>query len=211
MNRLLYAMATDDEYLRPLSIFRRRVAYANAFGTDLVVPVGTAAFFCHDGGAVHTAENPPADLPGASMLAGIFRTEVSYAGAAQRHRREDDLAEMSEKLDSLGWTKKFFDVRGVLPSIPGPLRSGLGGASAAAPPHRAFRSGDRLRSGELLDIFSSGNGTVLPAGHNMIVANSKNGFHAAMNRGGRPIMDHLAVELVSNLLETTKTPVLVKT
>eukprot|EP00592_Proboscia_alata_P017493 CAMPEP_0194400604 /NCGR_PEP_ID=MMETSP0174-20130528/127325_1 /TAXON_ID=216777 /ORGANISM="Proboscia alata, Strain PI-D3" /LENGTH=273 /DNA_ID=CAMNT_0039197177 /DNA_START=1337 /DNA_END=2158 /DNA_ORIENTATION=- len=37
-------MATSQKYLNPLRAFRKRVAYANAFNTDLPVPLETAAF-----------------------------------------------------------------------------------------------------------------------------------------------------------------------
>ena len=40
---LLYHMATDESYLRPLTAFQNRRLYANLNG-DLVVPLGTAAF-----------------------------------------------------------------------------------------------------------------------------------------------------------------------
>jgi hypothetical protein len=43
-NDLLRRMATTTEFLRPLGSFRRRIAYANAYGTDFPVPVHTAAF-----------------------------------------------------------------------------------------------------------------------------------------------------------------------
>jgi hypothetical protein len=35
---------TKDPYLRPLAAFRSRILYANAYGTDFVVPCSTAAF-----------------------------------------------------------------------------------------------------------------------------------------------------------------------
>lgn len=40
---LLYRMATDDSYLKPLRAFQKRRLYANLNG-DFVVPLGTAAF-----------------------------------------------------------------------------------------------------------------------------------------------------------------------
>jgi len=38
-NGLLYDMATSRRFLMPLAAFRRRIAYANAYGTDFPVPV----------------------------------------------------------------------------------------------------------------------------------------------------------------------------
>ena len=44
LNSLLHTMAVDDEFLRPLASFRKRICYANAYGTDFPVPASTAAF-----------------------------------------------------------------------------------------------------------------------------------------------------------------------
>mmetsp|Transcript_31666 Transcript_31666/g.65078 ORF Transcript_31666/g.65078 Transcript_31666/m.65078 type:complete len:690 (+) Transcript_31666:239-2308(+) len=44
LNDLLQTMATSPRFLRPLALFRKRIAYANAFGTDFPVPGSTAAF-----------------------------------------------------------------------------------------------------------------------------------------------------------------------
>lgn len=44
LNSLLWEMATGDHFLEPLRAFRKRIAYANAFGTDFPVPAATAAF-----------------------------------------------------------------------------------------------------------------------------------------------------------------------
>ena len=41
-NDLVYKMATDETFLNPLSAFRRRVSYINAFDTDFMVPTATA-------------------------------------------------------------------------------------------------------------------------------------------------------------------------
>lgn len=62
LNQLLRTMATDPIFLRPLSLFRKRVAYANAYGTDFPVPVSTAAFLS-DGSTYphHFSENTNAD------------------------------------------------------------------------------------------------------------------------------------------------------
>merc|ERR1712232_246612 len=44
LNNVVKNMATTPYFLSPLSKFRRRVAYANAFHTDFPVPTQTAAF-----------------------------------------------------------------------------------------------------------------------------------------------------------------------
>jgi Putative serine esterase (DUF676) len=44
LNSLLMEMATTKYYLSSLGYFRKRIAYANAYGTDFPVPTRTAAF-----------------------------------------------------------------------------------------------------------------------------------------------------------------------
>lgn len=44
LNALLHTMAVEEEFLQPLSHFRKRICYANAYGTDFPVPASTAAF-----------------------------------------------------------------------------------------------------------------------------------------------------------------------
>jgi len=50
---LIYQMATHVKYLHPLSKFRKRIAYANAFGTDFQVPTETASFLCRNSNFLH--------------------------------------------------------------------------------------------------------------------------------------------------------------
>jgi len=44
LNDLMKSMATAPKFLEPLGKFRKRIAYANAYGTDFPVPTQTAAF-----------------------------------------------------------------------------------------------------------------------------------------------------------------------
>lgn len=46
-------MATSPRFLRPLAAFKKRIAYANAFGTDFPVPGSTAAFLDLDSDYPH--------------------------------------------------------------------------------------------------------------------------------------------------------------
>jgi hypothetical protein len=41
---IIYTMSTDPQFLEPLSKFRKRIAFANAFSTDFAVHTATAAF-----------------------------------------------------------------------------------------------------------------------------------------------------------------------
>jgi Putative serine esterase (DUF676) len=57
LNPLLLEMATEPYYLHPLGHFRKRIAYANAYGTDFPVPVRTAAFLSEDSTYPHHFES----------------------------------------------------------------------------------------------------------------------------------------------------------
>lgn len=66
LNALLHTMAVDEAFLRPLAAFRKRICYANAYGTDFPVPASTAAFLSasstyphHFGGAASQLTRPP--------------------------------------------------------------------------------------------------------------------------------------------------------
>lgn len=44
LNDLIKTMCTTPKFLKPLSLFQKRIAYANAYHTDFAVPTQTAAF-----------------------------------------------------------------------------------------------------------------------------------------------------------------------
>lgn len=48
LSNLIHTMCTCSTYLDPLRSFRKRIAYANAYKTDFVVPTNTAAFLNPD-------------------------------------------------------------------------------------------------------------------------------------------------------------------
>ena len=47
-------------------------------------------------------------------------------------------------------------------------------------------------------IAPAGDRTVLPNGHNMIVANMKNKLYERLFEGGRPVMDYLSRVVIDN-------------
>lgn len=130
LNDLMKKMATDPSFLGPLKRFRKRIAYANAYGTDFPVPAQTAAFLSDtssyphhfaeatrdddpivvddNGLVVATLHTPPRQLRG--DLAEIKMLDMDQNDA-------DDLARMSMSLDALGWKKVFVDVRKEIPNI----------------------------------------------------------------------------------------------
>jgi len=56
LNNIVYEMATCSIFLEPLSLFRKRIAYANAYHTDFPVPSETAAFLNRKSHSLHRFE-----------------------------------------------------------------------------------------------------------------------------------------------------------
>ena len=148
---------------------------------------------------------------------------------------EDELVQMSTALDALGWTKRFVDIRKEVPriAIPRRLSEGLrkgtsmlskstGDLSAAAANNseedvtesmqelkqkKVVESRDVAKSIKL-DADDPYHRLHLPVGHNMMVAFSRGRLSTFMNKGGRPVVDALAKELVEDIFswkeETTE-------
>ena len=128
VNSLILEMATQQHFVEPMRLFRQRIAYANAYGTDFPVPVHTAAFL-----------NDESDYPHHFMsnkLQGIMAEEHSHLCIATMYTPqkkqeedstdnqddvEDDLVLMSRSLDALGWKKVFVDPRRIVPKLSNPL------------------------------------------------------------------------------------------
>lgn len=247
MNDLLYNMSTDPYFLRPLSVFKRRVAYANGYHTDFPVPTSTAAFLHEESSHAHFWEDAAAMDIGDSeidkSIVAILRTEASYSTLLSSKDFKDDfydecddeLHAMSKALDSLGWKKIIVDLRPEIPaiSLPRVVRKssivieskmrrgtydGIGsedlGEVGEDLPHNngtladsqvlraSLRRKESIASRDAKEAFGSPrDGSLhLPVGHNMICAFSRGRVSSHMNRGGRPVMDALAKEIVNGML-----------
>mmetsp|Transcript_44 Transcript_44/g.88 ORF Transcript_44/g.88 Transcript_44/m.88 type:complete len:438 (-) Transcript_44:49-1362(-) len=187
-SKIVYDMATQEEFLVPLLKFERRIAMANCYSTDFLVGQNTGLFLDSKNDTPHT----PASVKSFSqteMIKEAYTTEKTYKGTTAPPSTSVDADNViaSRSLDSLGWLKIAVDVRKTLPSLPR-LRfkstsSDLEGALTSAELRKRWgaASSDRV---------------VLPNGHNMIVANQgKPGYEKAFKHG-RPIMDSLAKLLV---------------
>jgi hypothetical protein len=115
---LLYQMATDASYLRPLARFHRRRIYANA-DRDFMVPLGTAAFLSTSN------ENSLMQLVD-TKTSGVVKVLNSEECASENgpgarttagkdSSQGDALDIMIRHLDSLGWEKVIVSFPGWLP------------------------------------------------------------------------------------------------
>ena len=208
-NDLLQSMATSPRFLVPLASFQRRIAYANAFGTDFPVPGSTAAFLAKDsdyphyfgdmlmgGGttnSIETEEKCPASERG--LIAATLYTLPQDHNFDADTTMDDDLTTMSACLDRLGWKKVFVDIRKEIPSLP-ILNSG---GSADCPLRQLKTLSSEVRSCDLAKAISSSSShrISLPLGHNAICAFSRGKVSSIVNSGGRPVMDSLAIDLTN--------------
>lgn len=167
-------LGTVNTYLDPLSKFKKRIAMATAFATDFQVPPATAAFLSRDSEYAHKT------LPQKDVYLLSVETE-----AARDHNKEC----MSQRLDSLGWTKVFLDVRDQisLPSIPLPWKN----------KNLEVPEKDEWASKDLIPVMGRPSGKWhLPIGHSVSIANSRDDFYVWLNSKGKKFMDQLAHDML---------------
>ena len=204
-NNLLMDMVSES-YLKPMRLFQKRIAYANAFGTDFQVPTGTAAFLCEKSDYPHEIEK---DIEGDEdnqngfyshngVLFAKFQTKPDLAQNSISHN--DDLNYMSVKLDNLGWTKVFVDTRYLLRLGSYKTPFGTDGKKRFI---EKFQEGtlSAFTSKEVSDIFCTMNKIHIPLGHTVLVANSKSSFISFLNQNGQPVVDYLAKALIRDILQ----------
>jgi hypothetical protein len=217
VNDLMKTMATSPKYIRPLALFRKRIAYANAYGTDFVVPGSTAAFLDDSSDSLHYFD---ADFESSNEEDTQSKQQVSdrvcpateqglFVATCYTPRQSMDdplessgneLETMSKNLDSLGWTKVFVDIRKEIPiSAKVPLVSNS--SLDACPIRRLSSNCKAATSKDLCSAISSGRGGRIsfPFGHNAICAFERGSFSTAFNKGGRPVMDSLAINLIDDI------------
>jgi hypothetical protein len=260
LNDLLHSMATTPAFLKPLAKFRKRIAYANAYGTDFPVPASTAAFLSENSTYPHHIVETNTTSTGTSMsedrdslnitethggmVIATLRTLTQPHGDSDSEEeeedhgdvdnrsnssspsvgsqkygdQEDELEHMSRSLDRLGWKKVFVDIRRELPSAELPksswLRrfnsdpSSLDETPAQVPNLQSLQMENRVvQSREVATAVASAtdNRVALPLGHNMIVAFSRSRLTTFINKGGRPVVDSLAKELVEEIFTWDET------
>lgn len=246
-------MAVEPEFVRPLQAFETRLLYANAFATDFQVPTATAAFLA-DIDSIHRFQmsgtiaattldgnvNPVAYKEDSENDFSVLVVETPQQPIAQEpieHNEEEkperkmsklylDNAELARRLDALGWTKVFCDVRPHLWSISNPFAKLIQFSSPAPEKPASFAlletapsmdpvneamtttspsstaTASSFTSSQLLKTVARPQDGAwhAPTAHTVLVANSKNEQYAKWNAAGRPIMDQLAMELIKKIV-----------
>lgn len=209
-------LATDPKYLKPLQRFKRRVAYANSFGTDFQVPTATAGFLSPTSSSSHTIIQPPSSDATTAASTESFIVLTAQTPAVERpallststgRSEQEKMQTMVENLDALGWTKVFCDVRESLPAIPLPLFQNPKPENLLVSFRDVAASAERVAtSKELHDLLTkpSRDKWHFPAGHSVLVANSRNDLYSTINKWGRPVMDRLARDILNDLVFNDK-------
>lgn len=234
LNDLMKEMATSDEFLEPLGSFRKRIAYANAYGTDFPVPVHTAAFLSESSAYPHhfyedVNEDDRLVVDEHGFVIATLHTPPKSKFASDEHNAHlnqndtDELVHMSTSLDALGWKKVFIDVRKEIPKITIPknilrlttkdngsnhesseTEEGRPPDAIIEPIHRLKEKG--VAASKEVALAVKGDDSVFhwPLGHNMIVAFSRSRLSSYMNKAGRPVVDFLATQLVQDIFTWKK-------
>jgi hypothetical protein len=205
---LIYEMCTNCElYLKPLTMFRKRIAYVNAFRTDFQVPTSTAGFLNKNSTYPHSVrmndneDNPP-------FIVAVANTEMNYDILEDKNFK-DRMHAMSMKLDASGWEKVFVDVRENLPT-PGFNKPSFIKKSSRQEWNKFLESKldsssdnknvAQVQSRELKKMMAGSDRVEVPIGHQVMVANSKSKNMSKLTKNGRPVMDHLAQQIAKALL-----------
>eukprot|EP00978_Attheya_sp_CCMP212_P006772 scaffold15753_cov48-Attheya_sp.AAC.3 len=206
LNQLLRDMALQPNFLEPLGNFRTRIAYANAYKTDFPVPVETAAFLTRRSRYPHHFRNDDKQLPHQhnNLIIATLHTppQSTISSTDEINEDEEELVQMSNALDALGWRKVFVDFRGEIPwSVSMPF----------AKRNERMQSLRQRRVVESRDVVRAVSGDdhrtwTLPLGHNMICAFSRSRRSTRMNKGGQPLVDDLAKKLMNDILSWPDEP-----
>jgi len=209
-NNLFWRMATSQKFLKPLSLFHKRVAYSNAFHTDLMVPTNTAAFLNPFSKYPHFLRDKTEELLeyNTNIIIASVETEKSNM-LTDSESNERDMLYMSLCLDSLGWRKVFLDARTITPTyLNFSLKSNKCSTNQWVQNElrcRAQKSKDAyvVESSELCKLLSSRQGSVfniVPMGHLSMVGLSAFRLMAAFTWEGRPAANYAANLFVKDVI-----------
>jgi len=161
----------NDEHVQALRRYRLRWLYANAHGTDFQVPTVTAGLLegSVEHSLVHDEDDDKVDMM--DMMVGQWQTAPLPPS--------DTATSPADILNACGWTKTFWDVRRHVTGVV----------------HANYRALPLGTSPASLRSTLARGWALIPSGHTLLVANSKNPAYSRMNRAGQPIMDHLAREI----------------
>ncbi|KAL7458856.1 hypothetical protein ACHAWC_010537 [Mediolabrus comicus] len=167
-----------------------------------------------------------------SFVVAVLRTEQQNQPQSpaletgEQSIASDELLQMSQSLDALGWTKVFVDMRDSIP-VPGLRKPAFmcpnslddlikqreeNNDSAGEDNHDDANDKSRdvkatksencpiLTSQDLYRSTAHADTINIPLGHTVMIANSKSEAYKQINLQGRPVMDKLAHDIVDDVL-----------
>lgn len=222
-NIIIDDMAIQPKFVHPLRRFEQRIAYVNVYGTDFQVPTATAAFWDSNSKSIHypiTKENDDNNIDDDddNIVLQLYTPQREYSpllSEEQDGEGESDgttmgtssssgvenisTKELSERLDSMGWTKILVNVRPyLLPIVP--FTSTRIATSSSSSSLSTSTSSYYTAKQLYQEYHQNGKFTVLPLGHAIMVANSKDTFHQWMTKGGKVTMNSLATMMIGQLI-----------
>ena len=210
-SNLLEEMLVNPRWYRPLLKFEKRIAYANAYSMDFMIPTCTSAFLSssatcspsfHHVDEQWSNDNHHKASKANPCIAMVVHTpaehyklfvEKSNITKGDTPTEDDDMEwrhRMAQRLDAMGWTKVFCDF------------TTTSTRTTKQPPRDPPKCS--YTSSELLSLFGTRqkgkHGPLIPMGHDLICANSKVVFQSYRNRRGRILVDQLAKDLIQDIL-----------
>ena len=215
MNTLFWDMATSSTFLKPLGMFRKRIALTNSFHTDLMVSAGNGAFLHPYSQYPHTIIDNHEKLMECSdglAIASVMtkRQQLTYPKTSNDLYKKD-LLYMSVCLDSLGWKKIFLDTRFINPTtVSFHCFNQKTRYDVAHDIYRDLVSRSKhnsngeaiVTSRELKDLFGSQKYPYIalyPVGHPLAVGLSRSPISAALTWQGRSLSNFEASEFVKEV------------
>ena len=133
----------------------------------------------------------------AKDLGLVIATFHTQRESFEKDENMKELTIMASSLDALGWKKVFVDIR---KEMPGAVSLPIGTNNC---PIQKLKSANKVvESRELAKVVSSNPSRALvslPLGHNAIVAMSRGPVTLAMNSGGMPVVESLAMHLTNDI------------
>ena len=197
-------MCLKERYLSPLREFQKRITVANAYNTDFLVSVSSAAFLSADSDSIHyrVFNDTNTETTSSNRLIQNEHAVLHVATPTEGSNMNDDVdlvnstssnrSKCTESLDRLGWHKIFMDTRADLPEW-----------TLLDTPDKIKLDHPEYTSKELREHFAR-YGTLLPIAHPLNMANSKTDWYGILTQKGRPIMDALAKLLIWDLIELSE-------
>merc|ERR1712194_926688 len=104
---------TDPYWIEPLLRFEKRIAYANTYSMDFMVPTSTAAFLSEQSKSEHFHLKTPSSLRSLDHDHNNNQTHNPFVALVVETPKQHELLtkphindlDMAQRLDAMGWTK----------------------------------------------------------------------------------------------------------